>query len=465
MIVYLEKETRIDLGLDYQAIASDVADEVLRQEQVKAACEISLLLVNDASIREINREQRGTDKATDVLSFPMIEFTTPGKLPRALRSCRNPETGNVMLGDIVISLQKVREQAKKYGHSEKREFAFLVAHSCLHLLGYDHVASEEEFAVMDRKQESVLNALGITRDEKNGGSDRSEISGSLSERIRSGFRDKKRIVVKIGSSSLTHPKTGELDLVKTEKLVRELTDLRNSGKDVVLVSSGAVMVGRNTFGKREEGMLNFKQACASVGQARLMMIYQKLFSEYNQICSQVLLTQENVIEDSSRENAHNTFEELFRLGVIPIVNENDTVSTYGINQISVLGDNDKLSAIVSSVVNADLLILLSDIDGLYTDDPNKNKKARFIEIVEQIDDELARMGKGPSSAVGTGGMATKIAAAAISTNGGADMVIASGRDFSNIHRIVNGRRLGTVFTAKERDESFLVHYLQSGTAV
>ncbi len=453
MIINIEKETRIDLGLDYAGIAQAAAEEVLRQEDIPEECEAEILLINNKKIRELNREHRGIDRETDVLSFPMIEFAIPGILPEDAMA--DPETGALFLGDIVISLEKVRSQAKEYGHSCKREFAFLVVHSMLHLLGYDHVNSRKEEKIMEEKQESVLSALGITREEENE-------PKPAPEEVRGLFREKKRIVVKIGSSSLTHKETGELDLVKTEKLVRELTDLRNRGKDVVLVSSGAVMVGRNTLGEKKEGMLNFKQACASVGQARLMMIYQKLFSEYNQLCSQVLLTQENIVNDSSRVNAKNTFEELFRLGVIPVVNENDTVSTYGINQISLLGDNDRLSAIVSFVVGADLLILLSDIDGLYTDDPNKNKDAEFIETVDRIDDRLVRMGKGPASDVGTGGMATKISAAAISTFGGADMVIASGDDFSNIHRIVDGAPLGTVFTANKRDESFLIHYIENG---
>ena len=450
MIINVEKETRIDLGLDYEQIAELVAQEVLRQEKVEEECEAELLLVNDKSIREINLEQRQIDKPTDVLSFPMIEFETPGVIPEWADECTDPETGKILLGDIVISLERVRAQAKEYGHSEKREFAFLVAHSMLHLLGYDHVQSEADAKIMEEKQEAVLQKLGITR----------EITGADGK--RSAFKEKKRIVVKIGSSSLAHKETGELDLVKTEKLVRELTDLRNRGKDVVLVSSGAIMVGRNTLGKKDEGELNFKQACASVGQAKLMMIYQKLFAEYNQICSQVLLTQDNITDEASRVNASSTMEELFRLGVIPVVNENDTVSTHEIDKLSVLGDNDTLSAIVASLIGADLLILLSDIDGLYTDDPNKNKDAEFIEYVDRLDPKLFKMAKGPSSSVGTGGMSTKLNAAAISTFGGADMVIASGEDFSNIHRIIEGEKLGTVFGAEETDEEYLIRYLTGG---
>lgn len=452
MTVNISNETKIRLDVDYKETAEITAAEVLRTEGIRRGCEVSVLLVNNSQIREINREQRAIDSATDVLSFPMIDFEKPGKLPRALKEYKDPATGLVLLGDIVISLEKVRSQARKYGHSERREFAFLIAHSMLHLLGYDHVGSGEEEKVMFEKQERVLRNLGITR----------ETEGMrTAETVRKGFSEKKRIVVKIGSSSLAHKESGELDLVKTEKLVRELTDLRNRGKDVILVSSGAVMVGKNTIGERGgSDDINFKQACASVGQAKLMMIYQKLFSEYNQLCSQVLLTQENIIDDAGRNNARNTFEELLRLGVIPIVNENDTVATRELDQLSVLGDNDTLSAIVAAVTEADLLIMLSDIDGLYTDDPNRSSDAGFIEIVEEIE-KVVRMAKGPSSSVGTGGMSTKINAALITTSCGADMVIASGHDFSNIHRIVNGKKLGTIFPAGKKDGTLLIKYLKS----
>ena len=196
--------------------------------------------------------------------------------------------------------------------------------------------------------------------------------------IREKLKDKSRIVIKIGSSSLTHKDTGRLDLIKLEILVREISDLRNQGKEVVLVSSGAIMVGRNTLGLKERPEnLTEKQACASVGQAKLMMIYQKLFSEYNQICSQVLMTKNTMLDNLNRINAKNTFLELLSLGVIPIVNENDTIATYEIDYLSVFGDNDTLSAVVASLIGADLLILLSDIDGLYTDDPHQNPDARY----------------------------------------------------------------------------------------
>ena len=200
--------------------------------------------------------------------------------------------------------------------------------------------------------------------------------------FREKIKDKKRIVIKIGSSSLTHQDTGALDLIKLEILVRELSDLRNQGKEVVLVSSGAIMVGSQTMGfDRKPEKLAAKQACAAIGQAKLMMIYQKLFAEYNQVASQVLMTKNNMLNDKNRHNARNTFHELLHMGVIPIVNENDTISTSEIE----FGDNDRLSAVVAALIGADLLILLSDIDGLFTDDPHTNPDAQFIDVVECLD--------------------------------------------------------------------------------
>lgn len=272
------------------------------------------------------------------------------------------------------------------------------------------------------------------------------------------IKDKKRIVIKIGSSSLMHAETGKLNLLKIEKLVRILVDIKNSGKEVVLVSSGAIAVGRNTIGLHERpDDLSVKQACAAIGQAKLMMVYQKIFAEYNTIAAQVLLTKNTIHNDVSRTNAENTFKELLHLGVIPVVNENDSVSTYEIEQVQTFGDNDRLSAIVASIIDADLLILLSDIDGLYTDDPNSNPDAGFVEVVERIDDELLRMGKDTSkSNVGTGGMAAKLVAGMIATNSGADMVITNGADVENIQRIINGENVGTLFVQHKASDFNIV---------
>ena len=219
-----------------------------------------------------------------------------------------------------------------------------------------------------------------------------ELTNKMNDRER--LKDKKRIVIKIGSSSLTHAETGKLNLRKLEILVRELGDLRNQGKDVVLVSSGAIAVGAAALGFKEKPQEpRQKQACAAVGQARLMMIYQKLFGEYNQMAGQILMTKNTMVNNANRKNAENTFNELLSMGVIPIVNENDSISTYELQSLEKFGDNDTLSAVVAALIGADLLILMSDIDGLFTDDPNTNPDAKFIDMVETLDDELLNMGK------------------------------------------------------------------------
>lgn len=263
------------------------------------------------------------------------------------------------------------------------------------------------------------------------------------------FHEKKRVVVKIGSSSLNYEETGNLNFTKLEHLVRELCNLRNRGMDVCLVSSGAIAVGRQSLGMTERPReLSTKQACAAVGQARLMMIYQKLFAEYNQVAGQVLMTKNTMVNPVSRENAKNTFDELFRLGAIPIVNENDTVSTYEMQ----FGDNDTLSAIVASLIGADLLILLSDIDGLFTDDPHKNLDAKLIEVVEKMDSDILGMAKSTTgSDVGTGGMATKLTAAKIATLSGTDMIIANGADVCVLHHIFDDSFRGTIFKAQKKE--------------
>ena len=272
----------------------------------------------------------------------------------------------------------------------------------------------------------------------------------LDTQCRAELKDKKRIVVKVGTSSLIHVETGELDLIKVEHLVRELTDLRSKGKDVILVTSGAIGVGSKAAGFKEKpDTVPLKQACAAIGQARLMMIYQKFFAEYNQVTAQVLMTRNTMLNANNRRNAQNTFEELLALGAIPVVNANDSISTFEILH----GDNDTLSAVVVSLVGADLLILLSDINGLYTDNPSTNPDAKFVPFVDMVDDELKDMGKESASGVGTGGMATKLIAAELATSAGADMVIANGRNMNVIHKIIDGQPYGTFFRSNE-DEAF-----------
>ncbi len=267
----------------------------------------------------------------------------------------------------------------------------------------------------------------------------------------------KRIVVKIGSSSLTHEETGRLNLSKMEHLVRQLSDLRNQGMDVCLVSSGAIAVGRAALGINERPKeTSAKQACAAVGQAKLMMVYQKLFSEYSQTAGQVLLTKNTMVNPVSRVNAKNTFEELFHMGIIPVVNENDTVSTYEMQ----FGDNDTLSALVASMVGADLLILLSDIDGLYTDDPHRNPEAKLLKRVDSINENIYGMAKDSTgSDVGTGGMATKLTAAKIATFSGADMIITNGKDVRVLADIFAEDYTGTLFSANPNPNFNLATYI------
>lgn len=276
---------------------------------------------------------------------------------------------------------------------------------------------------------------------------------------RKSLMEKNRIVLKIGSSSLTHPTTGELNLWKIERLVRIICDLKGEGKEVVLVSSGAIAAGRQALGgQKRPDTISEKQAYAAVGQARLMMVYQKLFSEYNCVAAQVLLTKDTMTNDVSRYNAQNTFDELLSLGAVPIVNENDTVSTHEIQ----FGDNDRLSAIVAALIGADLLILLSDIDGLYTDDPRTDPQASFISLVEEITPELLSMGKDTSgSDVGTGGMSAKLAAARIATDSGSDMIIANGEDVDIIHDLMKGEDRGTLFMAHANLDFDLMDYINT----
>ena len=265
--------------------------------------------------------------------------------------------------------------------------------------------------------------------------------------IRAKIKERQRIVVKIGSSSLHHMKTGELNLTKMERLVRELCELKNQGRDVILVSSGAIAVGRKSVNVvPADNDIPLKQACAAVGQARLMMIYERLFAEYNHLTAQILMTLHTITEETSRKNAQNTFSKLLELGVIPVVNENDTVATHEVEDT--FGDNDFLASIVTALTGADLLILLSDIDGMYTDDPHVSKDAKLIPIIEKLDDRYAGMAKDTTGTdLGTGGMNAKLHAAKVATASGADMVIANGKDVSVIHKIMEGRNYGTLFMA------------------
>ena len=276
--------------------------------------------------------------------------------------------------------------------------------------------------------------------------------------LREKLKDKKRIVIKIGSSSLIHEETGNLNFDKMERLVRVICDLCNQGKEIVLVSSGAIGVGRQVLGMKERPQdLARKQACASVGQARLMMVYQRLFSEYGHIASQVLMTKHTVLDEPNSTNAKNTFNELLHLGVVPIVNENDTISTEEIE----FGDNDRLSAVVTGLIGADLLILLSDIDALYTADPNTDPTAQPIPLVEKITEDILKTAGDSHTSFGTGGMTTKLSAALIACGMGADMVIANAARRDVIQDVMAGKDVGTLFVANPEHYTSVIDYLRT----
>ncbi|KNF10012.1 glutamate 5-kinase ProB [Gottschalkia purinilytica] len=261
--------------------------------------------------------------------------------------------------------------------------------------------------------------------------------------IRSKIADANKIVIKVGTSTLTH-ENGKLNLNRIEKLARVLSDLNNQGKQVILVSSGAIAVGVQKLGlQRRSVTLPQKQASASVGQTMLMKIYQKFFEEYNQVVSQILITKDVMDYKDRKENAQNTFNTLLEMGIIPIVNENDTISTFEIQ----FGDNDTLSAMVAALVQADLLILLSDIDGLFTSDPRMDSSAEIISLVKEIDSEIDSIASGSGSELGTGGMITKISAARIGYTYGIDTIIANGEDPKIIYKILKGEKIGTLFLA------------------
>ena len=258
-----------------------------------------------------------------------------------------------------------------------------------------------------------------------------------------------RIVVKVGTSTLAHP-TGRLNIQRMEKLCKVLSDLKNMGHEIILVSSGAIAMGFGKLNLSERPKdVPTKQASAAVGQCELTYIYDKLFTEYNHTVAQLLITAPDIEEGGVRkQNFHNTLARLLELGALPVINENDTISTeeFGI------GDNDTLSAIVAVTIQADLLILLSDIDGLFDGDPRKNPDAKLIDTVEKIDEHIISLGGGSGSNLGTGGMATKLRAAQMATAAGCEMVIANGQSPEVLYDVAAGKRVGTRFLAK-RDEA------------
>lgn len=267
--------------------------------------------------------------------------------------------------------------------------------------------------------------------------------------VREGIKNSKRIVVKVGTSTLTY-ENGKINLSRIDKLARVLSDLMNQDKEVVLVTSGAIGVGVGKLKLKEKPKtVREKQAVAAVGQCELMHIYSKFFSEYGHIVGQILLTRDVVDDDHRRQNVINTFETLLEKGIVPIVNENDSVAIdeieYGENRI--FGDNDTLSAIVAKLICADLLIILSDIDGFYDCDPRKNSCSHLISVVTEITPEIEKCAGGVGSKRGTGGMVTKLSAAKIATSSGIPMVLANGSNPDIILDILDGKEKGTVFAA------------------
>ena len=255
-----------------------------------------------------------------------------------------------------------------------------------------------------------------------------------------------RIVIKVGTSTLAHT-GGRLNIRRTELLCKVLSDLKNAGNQVVLVSSGAIGMGVGKLGLAgRPGDMPGKQAAAAVGQCALMYTYDKLFSEHNHTVAQILLTADDIQDDRRRGHVHDTLEKLLEWGVLPIVNENDAVSIDEIGIHTTIGENyDSLSAIVAQVVGADLLVLLSDIDGLYTADPRKDPNAQLIPVVEEITPDILALAGGAGSGLGTGGMATKLKAAQLATASGIDMVIYNGEDPEGLYALLEGKHIGTRF--------------------
>ena len=262
---------------------------------------------------------------------------------------------------------------------------------------------------------------------------------------RQELQNSKRIVVKVGTSTLTYD-NGDINLARIEKLARVLSDLMNAGKEVVLVTSGAVQVGVKKLKLKEKPTsIREKQAAASVGQCELMHIYSKFFGEYSHIVGQVLLTKDVIEDEHVRNNVVNTFEKLIEDKVIPIVNENDTVAIDEIENIVRFGDNDNLSAIVSVLIHADLLVILSDIDGFFDSDPTKNPNSKLMKVIDGIAPELENFAGDSGTDVGTGGMVTKLTAAKTATSAGVSLILANGKEPSILRDIIEGQEIGTLF--------------------
>ena len=278
---------------------------------------------------------------------------------------------------------------------------------------------------------------------------------------REALKKAKRIVVKVGTSTITYA-NGKRNFSQIDRLARELSDLQNQGKEMILVSSGAVAVGVDRLGlPAKPATIPGKQACAAVGQGVLMHTYEKLFADYGQIVAQVLITRTEAIDRHRYTNCRNTFMTLLQQGVIPIVNENDVVA---LDELKI-GDNDNMSALVAGIVDADLVIILSDIDGLYTANPATHPEATLVHTVQEITPEVEASAGGVGSSRGTGGMATKIQAAKAATNSGIQLVIASGTEKNAIPRILQGEEIGTLFVSRENRLQFRKRWLAFGAKI
>ena len=259
-----------------------------------------------------------------------------------------------------------------------------------------------------------------------------------------------RIVVKVGTSTLAHS-SGRLNIRRVELLCKVLSDMKNAGCQIVLVSSGAIGMGVGKLGlDGRPADMPGKQAAAAVGQCELMYTYDKLFAEYNHTVAQILLTADDIQDENRSRHVHDTLEKLLSWGVLPVINENDAVAIDEIGVHTTIGENDSLSAIVAQLINADLLVLLSDIDGLYTADPRKDVNATMIPVVDTITPEILALAGGTGTALGSGGMATKLKAAQLATTAGIDMIITNGENPENLYALLEGKTIGTRFIGKKR---------------
>ena len=251
----------------------------------------------------------------------------------------------------------------------------------------------------------------------------------------------KRIVVKVGTSTLTHG-SGKLNLYRIEHLIREIADFHNAGKEIIFVTSGAIAAGMEKMGiAKKPETIPENQALAAIGQGVLMHIYEKFFAEYGQTMGQILLTKNSTVDEHARENSKNSLTAILKMGVIPVINENDAVA---VDEIKI-GDNDNLSAMVADIVDAEVLIILTDIDGLYNGNPKTDSAAKLIHEVPEINSEIEKMAGGAGTKLGTGGMFTKIQAAKLATENGITMLIISGKEIGNLRRALNGEEIGTIF--------------------